>query len=179
MIRINLLPYREKQKKENIKRQLAVISGVIVLFLIVIVAVHLYFVFTLKDLEAKVKEQEAKLLILDKKVGDVEKFKKDKQEVEQKIAVIKKLETDRFFPVRLLDKLNMLVPSKNIWLEKIMQKGKDIRVEGIARDNGAVAVFMKNLEKADFVNAVDLIFTREKEIVGVKLQQFTLTCKVD
>ena len=179
MIKINLLPYREKQKKENIKRQLFVISGAVILFLLVVVGVHLYFMAHLQKLENKVKQDEALLVVLDKKVGDVEVFKKDKEELEQKLAVINKLELDQYFPVRLLDKLNLLVPSKDAWLEKITQNGKQVRIEGIARDNGVVAVFMKNLEKADFVRSVDLVVAREKEIVGVKLQQFVLTCMVD
>jgi type IV pilus assembly protein PilN len=179
MIKINLLPYREKKKKENVKRQLFVISGAMVLFFLVVVAVHLYFVSSLHRLDDKVKEREARLLVLDKKVGDVEKFKKDKKELEQKLAVINKLELDRYFPVRLLDRLNLLVPSKDAWLEKIAQKGQEIRIEGMARDNGVVAVFMKTLEKADFVRSVDLVVTREKDIVGVKLQQFVLKCMVD
>ena len=179
MIKINLLPYREKKKKENVKRQLFVISGVIILFFLLIVAVHLYFMASLQRLEDKVKEDEVRLLALNKKVGDVEQFKNDKKELEQKLAVINKLEFDQYFPVRLLDKLNMLVPSKDAWLEKITQKGREIRIEGMARDNGVVAGFMKNLEKAEFVRSVDLVVAREKEIVGVKLQQFVLTFVVD
>ena len=179
MIKINLLPYRETIKKENIKRQLFVISGVIILFVAIIVAVQLNFMSSLNKLEDKVEQNEARLLILNKKVGDVEKFKSDKKELEQKLQIINKLESDRYFPVRLLDKLNLLVPSKHAWLEKVTQKGPEIRIEGIARDNGVVAVFMKNLEKADFVRSVDLVVTKEKEIVGVKLQQFVLTCKVN
>jgi type IV pilus assembly protein PilN len=179
MIRINLLPYRETIKKENIKRQLFVISGVIILFLAIIVAVQLNFMADLQTLEDKVQQHEARLLILNKKVGDVEKFKGERKELEQKLQIIKRLESNRYFPVRLLDTLSLLIPSKHAWLERVTQKGTEIRIEGIARDNGVVAVFMKNLEKTDFVRSVDLVVTKEKEIVGVKLQQFVLTCKVN
>ncbi len=36
MIRINLLPYREKEKKENLKRQVVIGSGVLVLVLLIL-----------------------------------------------------------------------------------------------------------------------------------------------
>ncbi len=179
MIKINLLPYREKKKKENIKRQLFIISGAVILFLLVVVAVHLFFLTSLGQLESQVKENEAKLVVLNKKVGDVEKFKKDKKTLEGKIGVINKLESDRYFAVRWLDKLNLLVPSKHAWLEKITQNGQEIRIEGIARDNGIVAGFMKNLEKAEFVRSVELVVAKEKVIAGVPLQQFVLVCMVD
>jgi type IV pilus assembly protein PilN len=176
MIRINLLPYREKAKKENLQYQLIALSGALVLFLLIILSVHVYFNMNISSMEKMVKEAEAKLVILDKKVGDIEGFKRDKRELEQKLGVINALETNRLFPVRMLDELNLLVPAKEAWLEKITQTGQDLRIEGMAKDNGTVARFMKNIEKAGFVQSVDLVVSREKEVAGVKLQQFILTC---
>lgn len=176
MIRINLLPYREKAKKENLQYQILALTGALLLFLLIILSVHVYFNMNISSMETKIKEAEAKLVILNKKVGDIEGFKRDKRELEQKLGVINALETNRLFPVRMLDELNLLVPAKEAWLEKITQTGQDLRIEGMAKDNGAVARFMKNIEKAGFVQSVDLVVSREKEVAGVKLQQFILTC---
>jgi type IV pilus assembly protein PilN len=176
MIKINLLPYREKEKKENLQRQIMILSGTLVLFLLIILAVHLYFSMSISGMETKVREADAKLVVLNKKVGDIEGFKRDKKELEQKLGVINSLERNRLFPVRMLDELNLLVPSKEAWLEKIAQTGQELRIEGMARDNGTVARFMKSVEKAGFVQSVELVVSREKELAGVKLQQFILTC---
>jgi len=176
MIRINLLPYREKEKKEDIQRQIIIISGSLLLFLVILIAGHLYLGMTISGLEKKIREADARLVVLDKKVGDIEGFKKDKKELEQKLGVINTLEVNRFFPVRMLDELNMVVPSKDLWLDRIIETGKNLRIEGVARDNGILARFMKDLEKAGFIQSVDLVISKEKEIAGVKLQQFALTC---
>lgn len=176
MITINLIPYRDKEKKDNLKRQIMIISSAFILFIAVLVSVHLWMSFSLGKLESKAAEADARLKILNKQVGDVEKFKKDKKQLEQKLAVIHSLEVNRSFPVRLLDGLNMLVPSKQLWLEKLAQKRGEITIEGTAKDSGVVAQFMKSLEKAPFFSSVDLLVTREKEVVGVKLQQFIVVC---
>ena len=176
MIKINLLPYREKAKKENLQRQIIILSGTLVLFLLIILAVHLYFSMSISGMETKIREADARLVVLNKKVGDIEGFKRDKKELEQKLEVINSLERNRFFPIRMLDELNLLVPSKEAWLEKITQKGQELRIEGMARDNGTVARFMKSMEKAGFIQSVELVVSREKELAGVKLQQFILTC---
>jgi type IV pilus assembly protein PilN len=178
MIKINLLPYREKEKKESLQQQIIIFSGTLVLFLLIILGVHLYFIMNVGGLENRIREAEAKLVVLDKKVGDIEGFKKDKRELEQKLGVINSLETDRLFPVRMLDELNMLVPAKEAWLEKITQTKQELRIEGMARDNGVVARLMKNLEKSEFIRSVELVVSREKELAGVKLQQFILTCVI-
>ena len=175
MIKINLLPYREKEKKENLRRQLTILSGTLVLVLLIMLAVQLYFSMSISGMETKIRDADARLIVLNKKVGDIESFKRDKRELEQKLGVINSLETNRLFPVRMLDELNLLVPAKEAWLEKITQTGQELRIEGMARDNGAVARFMKSMEKAGFFQSVELVVSREKELAGVKLQQFILT----
>ena len=92
--------------------------------------------------------------------------------------MINTLEANRIFPVRMLDELNMLVPTKEIWLDKLTETGQALRIEGMARDNGTVALFMKSLEKASFIKSVDLVFSREKDVAGTKLQQFILNCAI-
>jgi type IV pilus assembly protein PilN len=176
MIRINLLPYREKEKKENLQRQVVILAGSLVLFVLILASVYLYISISVGSLEKRIDQANAKLTVLNKKVGDIERFKKDKKELEQKLGVIHSLEGNRLFPVRMLDELNLLLPAKEMWLDKLTQTGQELRVEGMARDNGAVAAFMKSLEKVSFIQSVDLVVSREKEVAGVKLQQFTLTC---
>lgn len=176
MIRINLLPYREKAKKENLQYQIMIIAGSLVVFFLLLVSVQFYISMRINDLGKKIQEADARLVILNKKVGDLDGFKKNKKELEQKLAVINSLESNRLFPVQMLDEVKQIVPVNEAWLEKFTETGKDLRIEGIARDNGTVARFMKNLEKAGFVQSVDLVATREKEVAGVKLQQFILTC---
>jgi type IV pilus assembly protein PilN len=178
MIRINLLPYREKEKKENLRRQTFIFFGLLVLVLLILVAIYLYFSMSIGALKTKIREGEAKIAVLNKKVGDIEGFKRDKKELEQKLGVIASLETNRLFPVRMLDELNLILPAKDAWLDKIVETEKDLRIEGMAKDNGTVALFMKNLEKAGFIKSVDLVVSKEKEVAGVKLQQFILMCVI-
>lgn len=176
MIRINLLPYRELEKKGTFLRGVFLLSGSLVLFLLILVSGYLYIELSSGDLEKKVREAEVKLVVLNKKVGDMEGFKRDKKEMEQKLAVIKSLEGNRLFPVQMLDELYLLTPVKDMWFEKLSQAGGSLRIEGMARNNDVVALFMKNLEKAGFIQSVDLLGTMEKEVSGVKVQQFALAC---
>ncbi|MCG2741025.1 MAG: hypothetical protein L6300_12450, partial [Syntrophaceae bacterium] len=92
MIKINLLPYREKAKKENLRQQITILSGTLVFFLLIILAGHLYFsTIIIPAMETKIREAEARLVVLNKKVGDIEGFKRDKKELEQKLEVINAL----------------------------------------------------------------------------------------
>ena len=176
MIKINLLPYREKKKKENLVQQICIIAGSFIVFILLLVWLQVWINSSISDLESQIKESEASLVDLDKKIGDLDKFKNDKKELEQKLGVIATLEENRLAPVKTLDNLAMLVPSKDIWLIKITQKGDSINIEGIGRDNIVVADFMKDIEKFDPIKSVDLISSKKTDISGITLQQFNFSC---
>jgi Tfp pilus assembly protein PilN len=127
-------------------------------------------------LEAQEKNSKATLVDLNKKIGDLERFKNDKRDLEQKLGVIKTLEENRLAPVKTLDDLATLVPLKNIWLVKVTQKGNNLTIEGTGRDNIAVADFMKTIEKFDPIKSVDLISSKKTEVSGITLQQFNFSC---
>ena len=176
MIKINLLPYREKKKKENLVQQIWIISGSFIVFILLLVWLQIWINSSISDLKSKIKESEASLIELDKAIGDLDKFKKDKRELEQKLGVIATLEENRLAPVKTLDNLAMLVPSKNIWFIKITQKGDSLKIEGIGRDNIVVAEFMNDMEKFDPIKSVDLISSKNTEIAGTPLQRFNFSC---
>lgn len=179
MIRINLLPYRETEKKADLQRQIVIIAGTFALFLLLMITLQAYLTLTNSGLEEKVKDREARLAVLHKKIGDIEVFKQDKRDVEKKLSIIKNLERNRLYPVRLLDELARIVPIEDVWLQKLTEQGKELRIEGVARNNIAVAHFMRNLEKSGFVKSVDLTSSKQTEISSVKVQQFILLCSMD
>lgn len=178
MIKINLLPYHEREKKENLARQIIIIGGSFILFILCLVLLQFYMVFQVKNLEAKLADSRQTLKILDEKVGDLEKFKQQKAELELKIGVIGTLEENRLLPVKTLDDLSMLVPQKSIWLVKIAQSYDSLTLEGIGRDNIVAADFMKTIEKFPPIQSVDLVSSKKVEIADITLQQFIFSCKM-
>ncbi len=178
MIKINLLPYREKEKKENLSRQITIIVGSFVIFILCLVWLQIWMTSQVSALETQVTSAKERLKILDQKVGDLEKFKKLKAELQLKMAVIDKLEQNRLAPVKTLDDLALLVPQRNIWLVKISQSGQRMSIQGVGRDNIAVADFMKTIENFGAIQSVDLISSKKKEIAGITLQEFNFSCRL-
>lgn len=176
MIKINLLPYREKKKKENIARQISILAGSFIVFILLLVFVQFQLSSSVSNLENQVREAEAKLVTLNNKLGDLEKFRKEKKDLELKLGVIKTLEENRLAPVKTLDDLAALVPPKDIWLLNVTQKNDQLTIEGIGRDNIIVAGFMKTIENFAPIKSVDLVSSKKTEISGITLQRFSFSC---
>lgn len=176
MIKVNLLPYHEIAKKETHLRQLTLIATGTLLFILCLVAVYLWSVGSVKSLEEEVKSKEARLLSLNKMVGEVDKIKQEKQILERKLAVIGELERGRIYTVKLLAEIASHVPVGSVWLEKLMQNGGNVQIEGKAKDNFAIVQMMKNLEVSPFIQSVELVSSKQVEEAQVKLQQFQFSC---
>ena len=178
MIKINLIPYHEKEKKENLARQIAVIAGAFLLFILCLVGAYVYMTVSIGSLETKITESREKLKVLDAKVGDLDKYKSQIAEFELKLGVIRTLEENRVYPVKMFDDLAMQVPPKSIWLTKIGQSNESLTLEGVGRDNIAVAGFMKAIENFPAIQSVDLVSSKKVEIADTTLQQFIFSCKL-
>jgi len=178
MIKINLLyrSVKEKEKKTNIARQLAIVVTATVIFAILIASVQLYMMRSIANIESDIKTREARLVVLKKILGEIDDIRAEKQTLEKKLAVIKRLEEDRLYPVRLLDEINALVLPKDIRLTKLSEQGPQLNIEGVGRDNIAVALFMKDLELSRYIQSVDLVSSRQVTISGVNVHQFSLSC---
>lgn len=178
MIKINLLPYWEKEKKEDLKRQIFILGASLVIFILVISSLYIYVTWAVASLQSDIQKMQEKTALLAKKVGDVEAQMKRKKEIEQKLAIIEGLERDRLFPVRLLKEMSYVTPVNNVWLNKVAQKDREVRIDGFARHNMAVAQFMKNLEKSGFITEVELVVSKREEVEKHFVQRFVVTGKL-
>ena len=179
MIKINLLPYREEKKKAGAKRQVLiglVSSGV---FLLLAASLHIYVVVSVAKLETGVQSARIQLDALTKVTGNLEKFKADKELLEKKIGVIKDLEKNRAYPVHIMDELASRISPQREWLTSVAKKDDNLRVEGVAVNNPAIAQFMKRLESSPYIQTVDLISSKQTVISGVKLMGFVLLCTAE
>ncbi|MCX7982881.1 MAG: PilN domain-containing protein [Syntrophales bacterium] len=176
MIKINLLPYHEIAKKETYVKQLTLVVAGTILFLLCLTFLYLWAQRSVAYLAEEVKGKEARLLALNKMVGEVDRIKQEKQILERKLAVIGELERGRIYTVKLLADIANHVPVGSVWLEKLIQGSGGIQLEGKARDNFAIVQLMKNLETSPFIQSVELVSSKQVEEAQVKLQQFHVSC---
>ncbi len=174
MIRINLLPYRAARKKENIRIQVNVFLGSILIVILLVGWYNSYLNGRIKDLETEItstKEQVAKYKKINEEIAEI---KKKLEILDRKIKVIQSLEADRKAPVQNLDSLYNLLVEKRMWYTEIEERGDTFKLSGIAIDNHTVADYMTRLEKSERFQNIQLAsikqqMLKEKEL---KLKQF-------
>ena len=148
MIRINLLPFRAARKTENIRRQLAIFFGILVVVIAAMVFAQIKLNGKIDDLNTKIEEINSDIRRVQITAKKVDKIKAALAVLNKKMDVIENLKMSRYESVRFLDIITDVVVPKRMWLSDLSTKGKKINIRGIALDNKTVADFMTKLEEA-------------------------------
>lgn len=147
MAHINLLPWRESQRVEEKRNYLTLLVGIAVL------ALGLMFgVGTIVDKMVANQNQrnhfiEVEITVLDTQIEKIKNIKKDKQAIEQRMALIEQLEASRNAVPRVLDELVRLVPP-GLSFRSFSRQGNRVEVLGVSESNNRLADFMRQLEQS-------------------------------
>lgn len=178
MIKINLLPFRTARKKENIRRQISILSLALVLVFILLAYYNFILGRQFKEIKGKVestKTEIAKYEIINKELAEV---KKKLDTIENKRRVIDGLQADRYEPVRLLDAMTSIIIPKRMWFDTFKSSGKTVNISGVAVDNQTVADFLIRLEGSKLFESVNLS-TIKKDMGKAKqisFKNFEISC---
>lgn len=144
MIRINLLPVRQVQKREAGRQFIVLMVG---MFIISAAANGYWYVWMDGKREAaqrRLDDTNARIAQLEKVIGEVTNLQRRKKEVEEKLAVLDKLTKQRAGPVKLLDALATAIPKK-VWITSFEEKGGAAVMNGAAESFDDVSEFMRGL----------------------------------
>ncbi|MBW2029301.1 MAG: PilN domain-containing protein [Deltaproteobacteria bacterium] len=179
MIKINLLPFREARKKENIRRQITIYCLTTALLFTVMIYYFLQLNSTIGSLREDEKNVNAELARYQKTVSKINQLEKKIKEINAKLNVIKELEKNKTGPVHLLEEITYAVPRDKLWLSSLKESGGKLTLTGTAMDNETVALFMTNLERSEYINSVELQSTRMRSLPQYKLRvsDFVLECR--
>ncbi len=178
MIGINLLPVREWKKRESVRRQISVFFLSLVLLVVGLIGagstIQGKVMLQRNELQA-LEAQKKKLAYVDKKIKQV---KAKTKEVENKFVSIEKLQQGRTFAVQALDEIVTSLPLNRIWLTNLQLNANSISLSGVALDNHTIALFMRRLDASAMCSRVRLKSSKQKNIQGHNLMQFSLTLNI-
>jgi type IV pilus assembly protein PilN len=177
MITINLLPVREERRRAALRQLVIALGATLVGSVVLAVLVHGVMATRLSNAEESVAATKAEIERFTPQLQQVEKYRKTKADIEQKLAVIDELSDARSGPAHIFDELASHTPER-VWVTKVeVEKGK-IEISGVSLDNELVALFLTALEDSPYFKEVELAETEAQEKNGFKLNAFTVSAMV-
>jgi len=178
MIRINLLPIKNKRKQRTAVVQLAAFAAAIGIAVLLAIVAIWYFGSEVSEREAQLDANKVAIKRLEDDVGQVQKAEDQRKQLKQQIAVIDELKLgNKLGPVRVLDALSNNIP-KRVWLDSIVEKSGSVTLQGTGLENADVSEFMRQLQKNRFFRDVSLDLTKASSESGVEIFRFTILATV-
>jgi type IV pilus assembly protein PilN len=178
MIRINLLPVKAAQKKQQLQGQL-IVAGITLLATGALCALaYLQLLIWTQEAADAVGSKKVEITRLMKTIGEVNEYKKRQEDLQAKLDILDKLEKSRSGPVLVLDELYLALPDK-VWLESFKEGSGKANITGMGINEETVALFMRNLENSPQFAGVALKVVQQVVKDGVKFQKFDIECTLE
>jgi type IV pilus assembly protein PilN len=130
----------------------------------------------IKDLKTDVDTTKNEVAKFQKITKQIEEIKQKLAILEKKTEVIRKLETNRFEPVEMLDNMSGKTIANRMWFTSFDDRPQNVQIDGIALDNKTVADFMTRLEGTGLFGSVRLQTIQQHVVKGSGLKKFSITC---
>ncbi len=170
MIRINLLPVRQDQKREQGRQFLVLMVGMLIIAVIGNGYWYTWLDGKRADAQRRLDDTNARIAQLEKVIGEVANLQKRKKEVEEKLAVLDDLTKRRGGPVKLLDALATTIPKK-VWLTSFDEKSGFAVMVGNAASLDEVSEFMRGLHNITWTpKGMGRVIERKRDGSGARVE---------
>ena len=176
MANINLLPWRDAQRRER-NRQTLLICIAMWLFAALIVFVGKSFVdMQIDNQKARNKFLQNEIDALSKVIKEIEDIKQRRDELIARMEVIQNLQKDRSRVVHVFDDLANKQP-EGVFYDSIQKRGIDLSIKGKAQSNNRVSSLMRLLDSSDWLKVSDLKDVGASQQNAVAVSQFDMIVK--
>ncbi len=170
MIRINLLPVRQAQKREVGRQWLVAIVGVLIAALAGNFAWWRYMDSRRERVQTAVDSTKTRIAELDKIIGEVNNLKKRMAEVKEKTGIVNDLRARKKGPVRMMDALAVSIP-KNVRVDDFGEVDGKVGLKGQAQSYEEVSEFMKGLASVVWTpKGIGRVVERKREAVSARVE---------
>ena len=167
MPRINLLPWRDEERKER-KLKFLVSLGVAALGALVVTGVGYMLMDSMVSAqEARNARLDEEIAVLDRQIEKINSLEADKARFISRMEVIEKLQRSRPEIVHIFDEISKQIPD-GVYLTGMTQSGTRLKFEGVAQSSTRVSTFMRNIDGSSYLKnpELDIVQTKDKSDVA-------------
>ncbi len=177
MAHINLLPWREEERKRKKSEFFAIMGGTAILMAVVGLASHLYMASQISYHESRNSYLEGEIRKVEAKIKEISELEKKKEQLIARMRVIERLQSNRPEVVHMFDELVRLVP-EGLFIQELTQKGSVLTLKGQTQSNARVSAFMRSLEESPWFTDPELdVISSKKAAAEQGLRDYTLNVK--
>ncbi|HWG75879.1 MAG TPA: PilN domain-containing protein [Steroidobacteraceae bacterium] len=162
MPRINLLPWRDQQRRERRVGFYVALGAAAGVAVVVAFASYLLFGQMIDAQEARNARLRAEIRVLDKQIEEINDLEQQKQNFISRMQIIEKLQRSRPEVVHLFDQLVKVMPD-GTYLTSVKQSGNALKLQGVAQSSTRVSTLMRNIADSQWLRDPELEVVETKK----------------
>ncbi len=161
MPRINLLPWREAERKRKRQEFGAAFALALVVAAVIAFGVRMQMQSTIDEQHARNQYLKDEIAALDKQITEILDLEQKKARLLARMQVIEQLERSRPEIVHVFDQIVKTTPD-GIHLTSIKQTNRRLQIKGLAQSSTRVASYMRNLDASEWLADPSLVILQTK-----------------
>ncbi|MDH3265873.1 MAG: PilN domain-containing protein [Gammaproteobacteria bacterium] len=178
MPRINLLPWREAERKKRQRDFGVALAGSVVAAVAGILAIMFVYSQMISNQDDRNQRLTDEIMILEKSITEIDGLERQKERLLARMEIIEQLQKSRPEIVHLFDEMARKLP-EGVYLNGLKQQGSRLEVRGIAQSSTRVSALMRQVDSSEWMTnpEVDRVETtqsgasRQAEFVVYVTQQ--------
>src|SRR5581483_8366807 len=174
MPRINLLPWREEERKERKVKFTVALGAAALAACFTTFAIYLMYGSMIDAQEHRNEKLRVEIKTLDKQIEEINDLESAKQKFIARMEIIEKLQRSRPEIVHVFDEIVRTLPD-GVYLTSVKQTDKRLKFEGVAQSSTRVSSFMRNIDGSEWLRNPELeVVQTSKDNKGPPGSNFTL-----
>jgi type IV pilus assembly protein PilN len=155
MPRINLLPWRDEQRRERQLQFLIALGGATLIAILLAFLGYLMFTSMIDGQQRRNDRLRTEIKGLDKQIEEINSLETSKQNFIARMEIIEKLQRSRPEIVHVLDEIVKTMPD-GVYLNGLKQTDAKFRFDGVAQSSTRVSAFMRNIDSSEWLRNPEL-----------------------
>ncbi len=150
MPRINLLPWREEERKKRQRDFGVALAGAMVAAIAVVLLTMLAFNQMISNQESRNQRLENEIAELEKSITEIDGLERQKERLLARMEIIEQLQKSRPEIVHLFDEIARQMP-EGVYLTGMRQQGSRVEIRGVAQSSTRVSALMRSIDASDWM----------------------------
>lgn len=170
---VNLLPWREEQRRRRQQRFLFALCAAVLVGGIAVYAARLTVQGLLEDQQARNRAIRSEVELIEGQLVELTRLESRRNQLLTRMRIIVEMQRSRPRAVRLFDELVEILPA-GVQLVEVAQNGNRVVLVGLAESNSRVAALMRNIEVSPWLQAPRLERVETAAEGGMRRARFTI-----
>lgn len=176
MPRINLLPWREEERKKRQQDFMVAMAGAVVAAIAVVGLTWFAFERMIDNQQSRNQRLEAEIVELEKSIEEIDGLERQKERLLARMEIIEQLQRSRPEIVHLFDELTRQLP-EGVYLNGMKQTGRTVELKGVAQSSTRVSALMRQTDQSDWLTDPSVTRVETTESGPARQAEFVVNLK--